>query len=122
MEESLKSVGMADEAATAEAQLVTDRCEALGTEVGRRGPLAPGPQAFHRIQLGGVGRQAMHRQPGALGFGVGAGLKASVRVEPVPKQDHASSDMTTQVPEESHHLGGANRARMGHQEDAGVLG
>ncbi len=113
---------MADEAAATEAQLATNGRKAVGAEVGRGGPLAPRPQAFDRIQLWGISRQAMHRKPRALGLDVGAGLEAAVRVEPVPKQDHAPPDMTTQVPEEAHHLGRADRTRMGHQEDAGVLG
>lgn len=120
-EESLKPVGMAAEAATPETQLVTNRRKALGAEVGRGGPLAPRPQGFDRIQLGGVRRQAMHRQPRGLGLEVATGLEAAVCVEPVPKQDHPSPEMTPQVSEEAHHLAGADRARMRHQEDAGVL-
>lgn len=73
---------MAAEAATTEVQLVANRREAIGAEVGRGGPLAPRPQAFDRIQLGGISRQAMHRKPRALGLDVGAGLEAAVRVEP----------------------------------------
>ena len=122
MEESTKSVRMADEAAATEAQLATNGRQAVGAEVGRGGPLTPCPQAFNWIQLWGISRQAMHRKPRALGLDVGAGLEAAVRVEPVPEQDHASADMTTQVPEEAHHLGGADRTRMRHQEDAGRPG
>lgn len=64
----------------------------------------------------------MYGQPRGLGLDVSAGLEASVRVESVPEQEHGSPDMTPQVPEEAHHLGGANRARMRHQKDTSVVG
>jgi hypothetical protein len=109
---------MAAEAAATETQLVADRAEALGTQVRGGRPLAPGPQAFDRIQLRGIGREAMHCEPRALGLDVGAGLEAAVRVESVPEQDHAPSDVTPQVTEEAHHLGRPDGAWVGHQEDA----
>jgi hypothetical protein len=122
VEESTKEIGMAAEASTTEAQLVTDGSETVGAEVGSRGALEPRPQAFDWVQLGGIGWKAMHREPGALGLEVGTGLEAAVRVQAVPEQDDGSSDVTTQMPEEAHDLGGADRLRMGHQEDVGTMG
>ncbi len=122
MEESTKSVGMADETPTTEAHLTTNGREAVGAEVRCRGALEPCPQAFDQVELGGIGGKAMYAKPCVLGLDVGAGLEAAVCVQTVPEQDDRSADVTPQVPKEAHDLGRANRARMGHQEDAGAPG
>jgi len=122
VEESTKSIGMAAETTTTEAQLTSDGREAVGTEVGRRGALEPRPQAFDRVELRGIGREAMHCEPRALGLDVGPRYEAAVRVQTIPEKDDRPPDVTTQVPKEAHNLGRADCARMGHQEDAGVLG
>ena len=48
--------------------------------------LRRGPDPFHRVEAGGVGRQLEHLQP-RLGGGEGAQLRAEVDIEVVPDQD-----------------------------------
>ncbi len=89
---------MATEATTTEAQLTPDGREAVGAEVGHGGALAPRPQAFDRVELRGVSREAMHREPRVLGLDMRPGHEAAVRVQAVPEQDDGSPEVTTQVP------------------------
>ena len=109
---------MTNETPTAEAQLMANGRETVGAEIRRRGALEPRPQAFDRVELGGIGREAMYGKPCALGLDVGTGLEAAVRVQTVPEQDDRSANVTTQMPKEVHDLGRADCTRMGHQEDA----
>jgi len=118
----MKPVGLAAEAAATETQLTANGPETVGAEVGGRSALEPCPQAFDRVEFRGIRGQAMHGEPRGLGLDVRAGDEAAVRVQPVPEQENASPEMTTQVPEEAHDLGRADRPRIHHQEDAGVLG
>ena len=45
------------------------------------------PQGFDGVQFGGIGRQALDREPGPLGSQVGAHPATGVGAEPVPQQD-----------------------------------
>jgi hypothetical protein len=61
--------------------------EAVEGDVGQRPALEDRSDPFHRVEVGGVGRQLEHLQPG-LGGGEGAQLRARVDIEVVPYQDH----------------------------------
>lgn len=109
----MKEVGAAVQATTAFAELAADRREAFRTEIGRDGALEPGPHAFDGVELGGVGGESVHREPGALGVEVGVRLDAAVGVEAIPEQDHGTAQMATQVFEEADHLRRADVLRVG---------
>src|SRR6266536_3383432 len=64
--------------------------EAGDGEVGQHAALEHGPDSFHRIEVGGVGRELEHVQP-RLGAGEGAQLRAQMHVEVVPDQDDDSA-------------------------------
>jgi hypothetical protein len=64
--------------------LVGDLGDGVAGEVGQLAPLAleVGPQELDWVELGCLGRQPLHGQPGALGVQVGAHLVAPVRAQP----------------------------------------
>src|SRR3954463_13889289 len=55
-----------------------------GAEVGQGMPLEPGPQEFHRIEVGGVRRQERHLNLAAGGVEVFAHKLAAMRLQAVP--------------------------------------
>lgn len=121
MQESAKHIRMISEAAAPAAQLLTDRCQAVGTEVCVRRSLEPSPYAFHGVEFGGVRREAMDRKPSALGADIVQGFAAAMGEESVPDQNHRPSDVAAQVLEETDNLPRADGPRMSHQKHARAL-
>ena len=75
-------------------QAVPDDLDQVGEagdgEVGQGAALEHGPDPFHRVEVGGVGRQLEHAQP-LLGAGEGAQLRVQMDVEVIPDKDDDSA-------------------------------
>jgi len=104
VDEPPEPTGMAAEAAAAETQRTANGGKTVGTEVGGYA-LEPRPEAFDRVEFGGVGREAMHREPRVLSLDMLPGHHAAVGVQAVPEQDDGSADVTSQVLQEVDDLG-----------------
>lgn len=104
MQESAKDIRMASEPTASAPQLLTNRRETVGAEVCVGGSLEPSPQAFDGVQFGSVRREAMDREPRALGADVVQGFTAAMGEESVPEKNDRPPDVATQVLEETDDL------------------
>ena len=120
MEKAGDQVGVTGEAVAAAADPLAKSSECVRAEVCHRGPLQPRPQPLDGIELGGIGGKPMDREPGAVGFEVSPRLKTAVRVEAIPKEDHAASDVAAEMLEEADDLARADGAGVKLEVDASL--
>ena len=118
MEETHDPVRMPVEQALATAQLATDRAEAFGAEVREQVSRGPAPEALHGIELWGVGRKPLDREPMPRGGEEGTHLDAAVRVEVVPDQMHGSAELPAKMLEEADQVGCAHALALEGEEHA----
>src|SRR5208337_610837 len=90
------------------ASMITELTEVVGAEVGQLMMFPIAPDVLHRIEFGGITRQLLDREPTPLGADKFADQSCPMLWQPVPDHQQLAWQMTQQVAEEVHHLGGAN--------------
>lgn len=91
-EECPAQSGAMTHAASDPLRLVAHLLEALADEVRHQiGARQMGPEVFHRVEFGRVGRQVFHCQPGSLLPQIGLDVATAMRRQPVPQQNCLSS-------------------------------
>jgi len=98
-------------------RLVAHLFEVLADEVRHQiGTRQMGPEVFHGVEFGCVGRHVFHRQPGSLLPQIGLDVAAAMRRQPIPQQNRLSSPkMMFQGPQVIEDLWLLNRARVKSQ-------
>lgn len=100
-QEAKRQHGVGPDAAHAGAQRLGERLEVGGAVIGQVTALDVAPQGLDRIQLRGVGRQALDGEPGPLGGDVRAHAATGVRAQAIPQQDDPlPSEVALECPQE----------------------
>ena len=120
MKEAEQEQPPAIEASAGETKGAVERSVAFGAEVADDGSLAPRPDPFDRVELGGVGRQPHDREPVRFSFDELAGRDASVRVDAIPDHDDRPGQVLMELLEELDHVLGANGSGNQAEEEAGA--
>jgi hypothetical protein len=79
--------GVPTDATEPGAQRPAERVQIGRTMIREFAGLDVAPQGLDRVQFGGIGRQALDREPGALAGDVGAHASTGMGAQPVPQQD-----------------------------------
>jgi hypothetical protein len=95
-EECPAQSGAMTHAATNPLRLVTYLAEVLADEVRHQiGARQMGPEVFHGVEFGRVGRHVFHCQPEGLLAQIGLDNAAAMRRQPVPQQNRLSPPEVT---------------------------
>lgn len=116
-EECTTQMGAIAHAASDSPRLTAHLFEVLADEVRHQvGSRQMGPEVFHGVEFGRIGRQVFHCQPRGLLPQIGLHVAAAMRRQPIPEQNRLSpSKLTLQGPQVIENLRLFDRAGMKSQ-------
>jgi hypothetical protein len=113
--------GVPPDAAEPGAQRPAERVQIGRTMIRELAGLDVAPQGLNGVQFGGIGRQALDREPGALSGDVGAHAATGMGAEPVPQQDDPpAAEVAFERAQKWQERGSRVRARSGLKVQPGA--